>query len=200
MIEVSKLSDNDLVRSLQSNENSEKCLNELIERHSGICINLINKFISSSYNESLRRELIKEKDYQIYKSALKFNFDKSIKFSTYLGNEVRWNCLNIYNKNKKRKTIAVEENLIDYFSFFSNKNQEDSKKDVFESIISYSNKHPDKRVGKIFHLRYVIGKNNSVMPWSLISKNLGMSIQGCINIHDSAMLNFKTKIRKELNE
>jgi len=38
------------------------------------------------------------------------------------------------------------------------------------------------------------------MPWSSISSDLNMSIQGCINIHDLAMSKFKQRIRKEINE
>ena len=199
MIEYKLLKDEDLVKSIQNNQNPDACLNILIDRHSGLCVDMINSYMSKTYNESLRRELINEKDFQIYNSALKYDPQKGSKFSTYLGNEIKWRCLNIYNKNKKRKTIQVEEDLINHFNFLNTK-QVDDKMEIFEDIISHAQTHPDYRVGKIFNLRYVVGKNNSVMPWKLISKDLGMSIQGCINIHDSALNFFKNKIRKEIYE
>ena len=199
MIDYKLLKDEDLVKSIQNNQNSDTCLNVLIDRHSGLCVDMINSYMSKNYNESLRRELLNEKDFQIYNSALKYNPEKGSKFSTYLGNEIKWRCLNIYNKNKKRKTIQVEEDLINHFNFINTKPADD-KMEIFEDIISHASTHPDYRVGKIFNLRYVVGKNNSVMPWKLISKDLGMSIQGCINIHDSALNFFKNKIRKEIYE
>ena len=193
--------DNFLVESIKNNSNAEKCLEILIDRHSGLCINMINGYMSKNHNDSLRQELIKEKDYQIYSSALKYDPNKSSKFSTYLGNEIKWKCLNIYNRDKRRQTIPVEDNLIEYFSY-SNKNTDTSRSsltsDIFSHIMGQSKLHPDSRVERIFHLRYVEGKNNSVMPWRMISEDLDMSIQGCINLHNSAMNQFKNKIIKEI--
>ena len=51
---------------------------------------------------------------------------------------------------------------------------------------------------KIFYLRYEKGNKNSVMPWRLISGELNMSIQGCINLHNQALNQFKKKIIKEI--
>ena len=63
--------------------------------------------------------------------------------------------------------------------------------------IDFSKSHPDKRVGKIFDMRYIEGKDNNVMPWRMISDELSMSIQGVINIHNSAIENFKHKLERE---
>jgi len=196
MIDYNLEKDEDLVLNIKNNNESEKSLQILIDRHSGLCVDMINSYVNKNNNVSLRSELIKEKDYQIYISALKFNPTKGSKFSTYLGNEIKWKCLNIHNRNKKRQTIPVEETLIDYFSYIS-KDAEQTDHDTFNSIIEYTKSHPDKRVAKIFNLRYVIGNNNSVMPWKKISKEIGMSIQGCINIHNSTLKKIKNKIRKE---
>ena len=38
------------------------------------------------------------------------------------------------------------------------------------------------------------------MPWKNISEDLEMSIQGCINLHNSALAQFKSKIRKEIQD
>ena len=54
--------------------------------------------------------------------------------------------------------------------------------------------HPDERVQRIFQLRYIDPQYNKLTPWKNVSKELGMSIQGCINIHNSAI----KVIRKEL--
>lgn len=190
--------DNFLVESIKNNSNAEKCLEVLIDRHSGLCINMINGYMSRNHNDSLRQELIKEKDFQIYNSALKYNPEKGSKFSTYLGNEIKWKCLNLYNRDKRRKTVPVEEELINYFSYQNSENSIDNE--LFNNIINQAENHSDERIGKIFHLRYVEGNKNSVMPWKSISSIMDMSIQGCINLHNSALKQFRNKIRKEISD
>lgn len=199
MINYNLEKDIDLINNIKNQDSAEQSLRILIDRHSGLCVDMINSYVNKNNNESLRQELIKEKDYQIYVSALKYDPSKGSKFSTYLGNEIKWKCLNIYNKNKKHQNVPVEDHLIDYFSYIS-KDQEDEHLDVFDSIIEYTTKHPDHRVQKIFNLRYVVGKKNSVMPWKHISKEIGMSIQGCINIHNSTLKKIKNRIKKENHE
>ena len=63
---------------------------------------------------------------------------------------------------------------------------------IFEII----EKHPDERVRRIFKIRYVDPEFNKLTPWQKIGKELKMSIQGCINIHNSAI----KIIRKTLKE
>jgi len=63
-------------------------------------------------------------------------------------------------------------------------------------VLNAIKKHPDKRVEKIFEMRYVIGVKNKVMPWKQIGDKMNLSIQGCINIHNSAV----EHVRENLNE
>lgn len=199
MNDIKETQDEDLVLNIQKNKNSEKSLKILIDRHSALCVSMINNILQSPNYKNLRSELINDKDYNIYQASLKYDPSKGAKFSTYLGNEIKWKCLNAYNKSNKRKQIPVEESLIDYFSFYANEKNEDND-NLFDFIIKKAKSHPDQRVGKIFHLRYVVGKNNSVMPWKNISQDIGMSIQGCINIHNSIIKNIKTNIGNKINE
>ena len=94
-------SDLNLINNIKSGKDVNRALLELIQRHSGIYVNMIEAFAAKTSNYINYTELIEEKDYYIYKSVLKFNPRKGAKFSTHLGNETRWMCLNLYNKNKK---------------------------------------------------------------------------------------------------
>jgi len=47
----------------------------------------------------------------------------------------------------------------------------------------------DERVKKIFKMRYKSGTR--LTPWKKIAKNLGLSIQGCINIHNKHLQEIK---------
>jgi len=184
-----------LVSQIQSSIDVENNLNELINRHSGLCINMINIYMSKKSYPSLREDLIRDKDLHIYQAALKFKPEKKVKFSTHLGNEVKWKCLNTYNKFKKKQSLSIEKSCIDYISYNQAKDEDIVDDDIFSEIINLTNSHPDKRVKKIFYLRYIVGKNNSVMPWKNVSSKLGMSIQGCINIHNAAITKLKYKIQ-----
>ena len=198
-MEYSELTDEQLILNIKQEKDAQANLKELVNRHSGIYLDMINGYVSSSHNPSLKEEMIREKEYQIYISALKYDPDKGAKFSTYLGNETKWKCLNIYNKNKRHPSIPIQEELIEFFNykFMEDNSASTFKNEMFSHIIRQADSHPDSRVGKIFKLRYVEGKDNGVMPWKYISSKLKLSIQGCINIHNSAIEQFKQTFNKE---
>ena len=147
---------------------------------------------------SVRDELICEKSYHIYHCALKYKPSRGAKFSTFIGNETKWMCLNIYNKHKKRPTISVEEIVHDLSQEFSDSvlDKKNLDKEVFSYIIKIVKDYSDPRIYKIFKKRYIEGHKNKVMPWKKVSKDLGMSIQGCINIHDSTINKIKNKLKE----
>jgi hypothetical protein len=63
-----------------------------------------------------------------------------------------------------------------------------NKEDI-ERIFSSIDLIKDKRVKKIFKMRY---KNNKKLtPWKKIAKKLDLSIQGCINIHNKHLTEIK---------
>ncbi len=168
-------------------------LQELINRHSGIYVDTVNKMIGDTCEFISKRDVLEDKDFFIYSAALKFLPEKNTKFSTYLANDTRWKCLNLYNKKKK----MIEEPLD--ASFEEKASTTDFVIDIEQSeiiarILNSANKHPDIRVKKIIEMRYCIGYNKA-HSWKEISKKIGMSIQGCIDIHNR----FIEKTRKELS-
>ena len=70
-------------------------------------------------------------------------------------------------------------------------------KDSYRKVMQLAKEHSDPRVYDIFKMRYEIGSKNKVMPWQRIAEHLKMSIQGCINIHNSAINKFRQKLIKE---
>ena len=198
-MKINSLSDNELVCNLQGGIYPEESLGELVQRHSGIFITMVNNYspTHTSGIVSNRSELLKDRNYYIYKAAIKYDENRNTKFSTHLGNETRWLCLNIYNKNKNSKEVYLD------ISNIGNKEQsipDENKVDleILSKIMSMINKDPDNRVSKIFKMRYIDGQKNSVMPWNKICKPLKLSIQGCINIHDKAINKIKKQLKGEL--
>ena len=190
----SQKTDLELVRLVQENPNNELALKELISRHSGIYVNIVTAYTPSNML-SHREELIAEKDYNFYQAALNFDVSKNTKFSTYVGNGTKWMCLNIYNKNKKRPEVAVDDLVLELNQEFEEFHSQSDRKDLLDHILDYVSSHSDPRVGEIFNLRYIKGQKNKVMPWKKVSSKINMSVQGCINIHDSIINKLKTKIQ-----
>ena len=187
-----KIDDVELVENIKNEKDVDDCLQELIERHTGIYLDIVNKYTQHT-NTSNKLDLIDEKDYNIYQTALKYKSDKGTKFPTFLGNETKWICLNKQNKIKKEKKVAFDD--ISEIDLAQEDDSNKEKLEVFKKTIELAKQHQDKRVEKIFEMRYIIGEKNKVMPWKKISKELNMSIQGCINIHNSAIEQFKLELK-----
>ena len=187
-----KIDDIELVENIKNEKDVDDCLQELIERHTGIYLDIVNKYTQHT-NTSNKLDLIDEKDYNIYQTALKYKSDKGTKFPTFLGNETKWICLNKQNKIKKEKKVSFED--ISEVELAQQDDGDQEKLEVFKKTIELAKQHQDKRVEKIFEMRYIIGEKNKVMPWKKISKELNMSIQGCINIHNSAIEEFKLELK-----
>jgi RNA polymerase sigma factor (sigma-70 family) len=199
MKNTEKMSDSELIHKLREDTSSAECLLELISRHSGIYMTMVNNYtpgISSSI-PSFKNELISDKNYYIYQAALKYDDSRNTKFSTYLGNETRWMCLNLYNKNKNQsfREIFLDQPEIKQISE-EDSDQKIVSKEFLDKVISIIDDYRDKRVSKIFKMRYINASTNKVTPWKQIGDSLNLSIQGCINIHNKTI----SKIKKELSK
>jgi hypothetical protein len=194
---LKEYTDQELIDMVKENTGSASvAMTEIITRHSGIFIEMVNHFVPIDSPYCDRRELIDDKKFYIYKALMKYDQTRGTKFSTHLGNEAKWLCLNIYNKNKN-KLILPSSNM-DYDKELSeNPHAKSIERESFNRVIEIIKDYPDERINKIFTMRYIDGEKNRVMPWKKISKELKMSIQGCINIHNQAIKNIQKKVIRE---
>jgi len=177
-----------LIKKIKDEKDTDS-IKELIERHSGIYIDMVNKYIPDTMEGVHKEDIIQDKSFCIYDAALNFDQKKNTKFSTYVGNLARWKCLNIYNKNVKFPQSCISDIFDERISCSSSINDIEEE-EAIENIFKAINKIQDKRAKKIFKMRY---KNNKKLtPWRKIAKKLDLSIQGCINIHNKHLI----KIRK----
>lgn len=169
-------------------------LSLLIQRHSGIYLEMVNSVIPNNCDFLDKNDILDDKDISIYKAIMNFDPNKNTKFSTYLGNETKWKCLNMFNRGTKYKHIDIDEFKEDS-NFITNETLNDlHTKETLNKIFNLVENHPDKRVARIFNLRYKVGLANKTMPWKDVAKKINLSIQGCINIHNK----FIEEIKKEL--
>jgi len=189
------LSDLQLINNIKQKKKVDECLQELIDRHSGIYIDIVNSFLKNCNNDSLKNEIINDKEYAIYNSVLKYDEKRGTKFSTFLGNEAKWMCLNASNKNKKY--VELNDNTYDFEAIRDECDNTaiNLKDQILKEFNEQIQKHPDKRIQKIFSMRY--SGNKKLIPWRKISKAMNLSIQGCINIHNAALNSISKNIRSK---
>ena len=186
-------SDYTLISNIQE-ENDEDSLLEIIDRHSGIFHTMVNQFMSHPHCSLDKSLLVGEKDSTIYSAALNYDPTRKTKFSTHLANQTKWKCLNILNKKKKNKEFQLDDNSNYDEPFSDGFLREIDKGEAFSLFNKCLKREKDERVKKILDLRYGVD-NNKLTPWRKIAKELDMSIQGCINIHNR----FINKVKKEGN-
>ena len=97
---IQKLTDSALT-DLIKRDNSEDALNELISRHSGIYVDMLKRFGMNCLTENQVLDIMKDKDYTIYKAALEYDESKA-KFSTHLANKTKYMCLTQKTKTLER--------------------------------------------------------------------------------------------------
>jgi DNA-directed RNA polymerase sigma subunit (sigma70/sigma32) len=186
------LTDADLIKNIKDN-NCNESMKELEDRHSGICYTMIKKYYNSMSSVGVDPvELAKEKDYVIFKSALNFDASRNIKFSTWLGNQMRFHCLNCMNKNNT--TISMEnesiKNIMEKNQIINSKSL--LNKDNCEYIFNLLDQLKDKRIIQIFKIRYFSDKKT--VSWSKIGRKLKISTQTVINLHNKTLRFLKNKL------
>lgn len=196
MQDIAQLTDLELINNIKENNQIDECLTEIIGRHSGIFYNRTNHFFAKNDVKD-SKDLIPSKDLSIYSACLKYDENRGAKFSTHLANEVNWACLTAITKNKKdterNATIldAIESDNYVEPDFGEDSSDKDILRDFSEELI----KLEDVRIKRLFHLRYFASKR--VIPWRLIALDIGLSMPGCIWLHNQTISKIKQNIRNK---
>jgi DNA-directed RNA polymerase sigma subunit (sigma70/sigma32) len=180
---TSKLSDTK-DEILVENVKIKSCNNslmELITRHSGICFSMGKRF--TQYGSFNLNDLNDNKDWIIYSAALSFNSDKGSKFSTWLGNQVKYYCLNL--KNKSSKYIDTEDTTIEFLiNQYHNENKSnESKVQILNTIRDILDQIKDKNIKDAIHYRYFSNKER-ILNYSEIGDILNVTPQTVLNWHN----------------
>jgi RNA polymerase sigma factor (sigma-70 family) len=160
---------------------------------------MLQKYCKVCYDIGVSLEdLNSEKIYVVYKSALSFKDDKNVKFSTWLGNQMRYHCLNTFNKQSR--DISMENENIRYITENNQSKQIDNtsiNKEKLELIFNILDQMTDSRTKEIFNLRYF--SDRKMQPWNKISKKMHISTQTAINIHNKALSFLNKKISSSIS-
>jgi RNA polymerase sigma factor (sigma-70 family) len=191
------MTDLDLIKNIKNNKDNEslKCL---IHRHSGIFCEIIKRyqsFIAQKGHDP--KDLYEDKHVIVYQSALSFNEDKNVKFSTWLGNQARYHCLNFLNKNAK--FFPTEDKYLQNIIESGQDNKKDFNKENCEYFINVLKSLKDKRAYKIFKIRF-FSSDKKKRSWNAIGKKLNISTQTVINIYNKHIDFLKIKSDKNFND
>jgi RNA polymerase sigma factor (sigma-70 family) len=191
-MENTTATDIELVNKIKES-NCEESLKILIYRHSPLCFDVCKKYASAILNSGLHLEdITSEKDYLIYKSAISYNPEKKTKFSTWLGNQMRYYCLNTMNKNN---LIATDDTQLDYFIHKDIDNHpKELVSEQMEYISNLIRQSKDKRIKKVIEIRYFENPNKKT-PWNKVADKVGVSTQTAINLHNKAVKMIRGKMR-----
>jgi len=182
------LTDNCLVERIK-NESCEDSLIELSERHAGLCFKIMKKYSKSFFiNDISLNEKHAEKNLIIWRSAKSFNTEKKVKFSTWLANQIKYNCLNELNKKSKDRLVTLEEYMLDVLD----ERQEEKDTRIFEYTENLLSQLKDSRIKKIFSLRY--SKEENKPSWSSIASQMKISTQTAINLHNKGLSMLRKKM------
>jgi RNA polymerase sigma factor (sigma-70 family) len=186
------MNESQLIKKIKK-DNCSESIKELENMHGGLCVKIIKKYINqlNSKNFSIE-DMLKDKTYVVYQSALSFDPKKNVKYSTWLGNQIRYFCLNTLNKNKNNLCLDNENIrfLVEKKQIEENNTQIDQSK--LDHIFDIIHNMKDKRIEKIFKMRYFDSKK--LNSWNTIGEKLHISTQTAINIHNKALEFLNKKI------
>jgi RNA polymerase sigma factor (sigma-70 family) len=182
-------SDVSLIKKVLENQCNES-LKQLIEKHSGMIFNVGKKYCPSC-NLDLN-ELNDNKYWIVFQAAKSFNPQKGSKFSTWLGNQVRFFCLNYKNKNSK--LLPIEDAHLEFFiNDLHKKNNLSNQKELVSVIIDLFNEISDPNTKNAVYYRYFYNKER-ILNYSEIAKILNVTPQTVLNWHNKFIKLAKKKL------
>lgn len=191
---MDNLKDDTLIKNV-INKQCNESLKELVNRHSGIIFNIGKKYCSSCNLDI--SELNDNRYWIVFNAAKTFNATKGSKFSTWLGNQVRFFCLNYKNKNSK--LIPIENEHLEFFiNNFSKNDEKVNQKEVIHTIIDLFNQISDPNTKNAIYYRYFYNKER-ILNYSEIADILKVTPQTVLNWHNKFVDFAKKKLTNKTN-
>lgn len=188
---MENLTDNELIDKIRAENDSEAAI-ILLKRHAALYTHICKRF-HTAFEVTGKKiaDVIEDQNYVFIKSVNSFNPNANTKFSTWYSNNIRFHCLDLLDNKKFPITIPIDseesiskiKELVTYAETGDNKNY----------LLSMINQFNDERVKTIFNLRY-FNEDNEKLSWSEIGKQLGITAQAVINIHEKALKILKEKL------
>lgn len=180
-------------------EGDNHSLKQIIDQHSGICVNIYKKYTNiSSISGVTRDDIESSKDYIIFNSVKSYDPSRGSKFSTWLANQTRFYCLNSINKNKN--LTPPDEDTIEYlidkkhFEDFKENDAIEFKNETINEIKKILNSISNKKIKKCIEKKYFSGENKT---YTSIAQEMNVTVQTVINWHNKFIKLVKQKLNSQ---
>tara|TARA_R110002051_G_scaffold322830_1_gene414374 strand:+ start:146 stop:757 length:612 start_codon:yes stop_codon:yes gene_type:complete len=191
------LTDLYLIEDIKLNKDQDSLV-ELHERYKNMCYKQIHKFQNYfNVNNINKDDMLNQSLFLIYDSAATFDPSRNIKYITWLGNKVKFFCMNHTKKEFKSKHFLEYGCLDDKKDFLSSRiatNLQDEPLINFNEAFDFLVKHPDERIRKVFEIRYS-DLRDKPLTWRDVGKELNLSSQTAINLHTKGLKFLRRKIK-----
>jgi len=197
MQDINQLEEINIINLAKNGDNDS--IKTLIEKHSGICVDVYKKYINlPNVSGFISDDIISSKDYIIYNSAKTYDPTRGSKFSTWLANQTRYFCLNCINKSGK--LIPFETETLN--SLIEGKSQEFKNEEktiersnaalevVKETLSSLSN----KKIKECIEIKY-FSKDGNHKSYTEIAEKMNVTVQTVINWHNKFIKIIKQKCK-----
>lgn len=190
---MNEVNDNELVEQVK-----DKCCNssfkELVSRHSNLYYKICQKYLPTLKQVGVPAEdIFNDLEFVFFKALNSFKPDKNTKFSTWLGNYTRYNCLNYINDYKRHSFYSETEFETTVADMVYEKDHINSNSSV-DYIYSILNQLKDKRIIKVYKMRYE-DNGEKKATWSEIADKMSISTQTAINLHTRGKKILKKKLK-----
>jgi RNA polymerase sigma factor (sigma-70 family) len=193
MINKQNTTDSHLASLVKESADTD-ALSTLIDRHSGICYKIYNKYFYNN-KSSFAKDVEEQKDLLIYQAAKTFNPDFGTKFSTWLGNVITYACLNACNEQKKE--LSLDDDILKYLTD-SYSNHESSfyikEAEILNHIKDIIDMSSDETSKEVIKMRYFTD-DKKVKTFKEIADHFGVSTQTVVNWHDKFISFLKNKLK-----
>jgi RNA polymerase sigma factor (sigma-70 family) len=173
----------ELVNNIKVN-NCELSLECLIEKTQKLVYKIYYRYGPALIGAGVSLEdLFQEVPTLIYQAVLKFNPNRKVKFTTYLTQFSRWECLNLISiprpdsmESEEITEILNEQSKDSYFSSDSNFSSHNEKDVAY--VLECLEGVQDKRLLEVCKLRFFSNQDGKPLAWRKVGKAVGLSGQG----------------------
>lgn len=170
------MDDSYLVNKVKTTGDSE-AMSQLVQNHSGVFINVLERSLPTELFPTQKIDFLAEKSFHIYDAVMKYKPESAMKFSTYLGQTIKWKCLTLRNRGQDKDTVFIDS--LDTPPAEKEPDDHSSKVKI-ESIFQYAENYPNELARKIVNLRYNSGTK---IGWKQVAKKLDISVSWATLIH-----------------
>ena len=181
--------DETLISNIKKNFKKNESFKQIVERHEKLYYKIISQY-TKGISKEFYLQMCSDKEYYIFEYLKDYDESKQSKFSTYLSNRLKWKLIKDYHNNKKVQFLPINEEI-------TNTKCPECKNDLLLLVKDFLLNQKDERVYKIFELRYFSGLGDKLTPWHEIAKEIRLSSQGCIDIHNKFIKKLKKEERKK---